>query len=58
MYSLSILAKLLDLLIVVLGGANAIYYNGELKTYPLISASYWVIATNNFKVGNEEIAVE
>lgn len=36
----------------VLGGLNPKYYTGNLSYYPLISTTYWVIATDNFVVNS------
>lgn len=41
----------------IIGGSNPAYYSGDLKYYPLISETYWVIAMNGFKVGDADIVV-
>lgn len=40
----------------VLGGMNPDYFTGDLKYYPLISSTYWVIAMDSFKVNNSTIS--
>jgi len=39
----------------VLGGIDSDYYVAPLKFYPLISETYWVVAMDNFKVGDKAI---
>jgi len=39
----------------VLGGLNPDYFTGDLKFYPLISETYWVIALDNFSVNGKKI---
>lgn len=34
----------------VLGGLNPKYYTGDVKYYPLISSTYWIIALNSFTI--------
>jgi cathepsin D len=41
----------------VLGGLNPKYYTGNLTYYPLISTTYWVIATDNFLVNSTFINI-
>jgi cathepsin D len=39
----------------ILGGMNPKYFTGDLKFYPLISETYWVIALNSFNVNGKSI---
>lgn len=42
----------------VLGGLNPNYFTGDLKYYPLISETYWVIALKSFQINNVTITAE
>jgi len=39
----------------VLGGLNPDYFTGDLKFYPLISTTYWVIALDSFNINGKTI---
>jgi cathepsin D len=40
----------------ILGGLNPDYFTGDLKFYPLISQTYWVIALDSFSVKGKTIS--
>jgi len=41
----------------VMGGVNTKYYTGDLKYYPLISETYWVVKLDSVKINGSSVTV-